>query len=165
METLRRDNKHNVTLWEKVLYVIFATNIIFLISGYLLYVFYFKDSTNVLLMLLGANFFIIAISLTWWVIPRKPKIIQFVGDPDSIFLGRPLTEEYEQEEKLTFTKPMVKKSISSGSEANKNTISKKCAYCNQTDFLPYICNYCRKPFCSKHRLPERHECKELHMKT
>ena len=164
MRTLRRDNKHTMTLWEKILYTIFAAYIIVLIISYLIYLLYF-NTENILLILLGADFFIITLVLTWWIIPRKPRIIQFVGDPDSIFLGRPLSDEDESEEKLIFTKSSPKKTLSTSPQTTKHIPANKCAYCNQIDFLPYVCTYCRKPFCSKHRLPERHNCEQLHTKT
>jgi hypothetical protein len=38
----------------------------------------------------------------------------------------------------------------------------KCDYCKKSlEGLPYKCRYCRKDYCSKHRLPENHNCKEL----
>lgn len=37
-----------------------------------------------------------------------------------------------------------------------------CFYCGkELEYLPYICRYCGKSFCSEHRLPERHECEGL----
>ena len=164
MKSIRRENKHAMTLWEKTLYAIFAANIAIIIIAYLIYFYYFKTE-SLLLMLLGADFFIGALALTWWVVPRKPRIIQFAGDPDSIFLGRPLVDDNEPQEKLTYTKQTIKKISSTNVQTNKTASSNKCAYCNQIDFLPYVCNYCRKSFCSKHRLPERHNCEELHTKT
>lgn len=39
-------------------------------------------------------------------------------------------------------------------------MTKKCDYCGKdVDILiPYLCSKCGKTFCSKHRLPEKHEC-------
>ncbi|MBD3351198.1 MAG: rhomboid family intramembrane serine protease [Candidatus Lokiarchaeota archaeon] len=35
----------------------------------------------------------------------------------------------------------------------------KCNYCGEPiNYLPFKCNYCRKYYCKKHRLPENHEC-------
>lgn len=37
-----------------------------------------------------------------------------------------------------------------------------CHYCNEKlDSLPFTCKRCGKQFCSKHRLPENHECTHL----
>lgn len=37
-------------------------------------------------------------------------------------------------------------------------IGKNCQYCNQLDFLPFICEFCEKTFCSQHRTIEQHQC-------
>lgn len=37
-------------------------------------------------------------------------------------------------------------------------IGKNCQYCNQLDFLPFICEFCKKTFCSQHRTIEQHQC-------
>lgn len=37
----------------------------------------------------------------------------------------------------------------------------KCEYCSAEESLPFNCVYCRKYFCSDHRLPESHQCSEL----
>lgn len=34
----------------------------------------------------------------------------------------------------------------------------KCEYCGVDIELPFQCNYCGKPLCEKHRLPENHDC-------
>ncbi|KXB01163.1 hypothetical protein AKJ41_02490 [candidate division MSBL1 archaeon SCGC-AAA259O05] len=36
-----------------------------------------------------------------------------------------------------------------------------CDYCGKEISLPYTCEYCGGSFCSKHRLPEKHECEGL----
>ncbi|KXA93483.1 hypothetical protein AKJ66_01950 [candidate division MSBL1 archaeon SCGC-AAA259E22] len=36
-----------------------------------------------------------------------------------------------------------------------------CDYCGKEISLPYTCGYCGSSFCSKHRLPEKHECEGL----
>ncbi|MFC6992715.1 AN1-type zinc finger domain-containing protein [Haladaptatus sp. GCM10025707] len=33
-----------------------------------------------------------------------------------------------------------------------------CEYCTDDDDMPYRCKYCEGTFCSKHRLPENHQC-------
>ena len=38
---------------------------------------------------------------------------------------------------------------------------RKCATCNAELTIPHICNYCRKPFCDEHRLPENHQCPDI----
>lgn len=35
-----------------------------------------------------------------------------------------------------------------------------CAFCNELDFLPFICDGCGSSFCQNHRKPELHECKK-----
>ena len=41
----------------------------------------------------------------------------------------------------------------------KNKNSNKCAYCGESfDHLPFYCRRCDKYFCTKHRLPENHNC-------
>lgn len=36
---------------------------------------------------------------------------------------------------------------------------KKCSYCNQElETIPFYCHFCGKYFCSRHRLPENHQC-------
>jgi len=37
----------------------------------------------------------------------------------------------------------------------------KCAHCDRTVDMPFVCSYCEKPFCADHRLPESHSCTEL----
>jgi len=34
----------------------------------------------------------------------------------------------------------------------------KCSYCEEDELLPFQCPFCHGNFCSKHRLPENHEC-------
>ncbi|MBD3350581.1 MAG: rhomboid family intramembrane serine protease, partial [Candidatus Lokiarchaeota archaeon] len=35
----------------------------------------------------------------------------------------------------------------------------KCSFCDiDIDYLPFKCRYCGEQFCTKHRLPENHEC-------
>ena len=36
-----------------------------------------------------------------------------------------------------------------------------CAYCGEMQDMPFECNYCKDPFCAKHRLPEEHRCVKL----
>lgn len=38
-------------------------------------------------------------------------------------------------------------------------LGKNCQYCNQLDFLPFVCEFCNKTFCSNHRTIEQHNCK------
>ncbi|MHA1124507.1 MAG: AN1-type zinc finger domain-containing protein [Candidatus Heimdallarchaeota archaeon] len=35
--------------------------------------------------------------------------------------------------------------------------------CETKEALPFKCNYCQKLFCTKHRLPENHNCEKLHL--
>lgn len=36
---------------------------------------------------------------------------------------------------------------------------KECSYCNrEIETIPFHCRYCEKTFCSRHRLPENHDC-------
>ncbi|CAK9438492.1 uncharacterized protein LODBEIA_P27160 [Lodderomyces beijingensis] len=37
-------------------------------------------------------------------------------------------------------------------------IGRNCSYCNQLDFLPFTCEFCKKTFCSQHRTLEQHKC-------
>lgn len=37
-------------------------------------------------------------------------------------------------------------------------LGKNCFYCDQLDFLPFTCQYCRKVFCSNHRTEDSHKC-------
>ncbi|RCK55912.1 CDC48-associated ubiquitin-like/zinc finger protein 1 [Candida viswanathii] len=37
-------------------------------------------------------------------------------------------------------------------------LGKNCQYCNQLDFLPFVCEFCNKTFCSNHRTIEQHNC-------
>lgn len=39
----------------------------------------------------------------------------------------------------------------------------KCSYCGKEEVLPFKCPYCGEYFCSEHRLPEHHECLNLHL--
>lgn len=38
---------------------------------------------------------------------------------------------------------------------------KKCDYCGKNVSMPYTCKRCNGDFCSKHRLPENHDCPGL----
>lgn len=37
----------------------------------------------------------------------------------------------------------------------------ECHYCENLEPFMFKCKFCKKSFCSEHRLPENHECKEL----
>jgi Zn-dependent protease len=37
----------------------------------------------------------------------------------------------------------------------------QCAKCKKEVYMPFICNYCQQSFCSDHRLPENHGCKNI----
>lgn len=37
----------------------------------------------------------------------------------------------------------------------------KCTYCGSEVDFPFICHYCRQPFCVNHRLPEAHGCMNI----
>ncbi|NHJ84937.1 MAG: hypothetical protein FK734_05715 [Asgard group archaeon] len=41
----------------------------------------------------------------------------------------------------------------------------KCDYpgCENREALPFTCSYCKKNFCREHRLPENHNCENLHL--
>lgn len=41
----------------------------------------------------------------------------------------------------------------------------KCDFpeCETKEALPFKCSYCQKLFCTKHRLPENHNCEKLHL--
>lgn len=41
----------------------------------------------------------------------------------------------------------------------------KCDYCGDDVYLPFRCSYCGGYFCSKHRLPEFHDCTGLHRRA
>ncbi|MHA1651875.1 MAG: AN1-type zinc finger domain-containing protein, partial [Candidatus Helarchaeota archaeon] len=38
----------------------------------------------------------------------------------------------------------------------------KCTKCGKEVYMPFICNYCGNAFCADHRLPENHNCKNIH---
>lgn len=37
----------------------------------------------------------------------------------------------------------------------------RCHVCNKEDEFSYTCNYCGETFCSRHRLPENHDCQNF----
>jgi Zn-dependent protease len=37
----------------------------------------------------------------------------------------------------------------------------KCQQCGREEVLPFQCSFCKKFFCSEHRLPENHNCPEI----
>lgn len=41
-------------------------------------------------------------------------------------------------------------------------IGKNCSYCNQLDFLPFVCEFCKETFCSQHRKIDQHDCINKH---
>ena len=41
----------------------------------------------------------------------------------------------------------------------------KCDYCGKEVDLPFQCSFCRFYFCTKHRLPETHDCPNLPTRT
>ncbi len=43
----------------------------------------------------------------------------------------------------------------------KFLLSGKCSFCNEQVQMPFQCSYCSLAFCSKHRIPENHECARL----
>ncbi|MDD1687096.1 AN1-type zinc finger protein [Methanoregula sp.] len=36
-----------------------------------------------------------------------------------------------------------------------------CAVCGERVYLPFFCEYCRRYYCDRHRLPFDHECKNI----
>ena len=36
-----------------------------------------------------------------------------------------------------------------------------CKKCGKELYMPFVCSYCGESFCSAHRLPETHDCKDL----
>ncbi|NVM53897.1 MAG: hypothetical protein HWN66_09360 [Candidatus Helarchaeota archaeon] len=38
----------------------------------------------------------------------------------------------------------------------------RCVKCRKEIYMPFICTYCSEAFCSDHRLPENHNCKNIH---
>ncbi len=38
----------------------------------------------------------------------------------------------------------------------------KCSKCGIEVYMPFVCNYCGESFCANHRLPENHNCKNIH---
>ncbi|MHA1368753.1 MAG: AN1-type zinc finger domain-containing protein [Promethearchaeota archaeon] len=40
----------------------------------------------------------------------------------------------------------------------------KCDYCGKDIYLEFRCSRCNGRFCTKHRLPELHECKNIHLR-
>ncbi|MCX8182975.1 MAG: hypothetical protein N3F08_00940 [Crenarchaeota archaeon] len=39
----------------------------------------------------------------------------------------------------------------------------KCEVCGSELVLPFVCSYCKGTFCSRHGLPETHDCQMLHL--
>jgi len=37
----------------------------------------------------------------------------------------------------------------------------RCEFCGAEVDFPFICSYCRRPYCVSHRLPEAHECPNI----
>jgi len=37
----------------------------------------------------------------------------------------------------------------------------KCEKCGKELYMPFVCSYCNQSFCSEHRIPESHNCKDL----
>ena len=37
----------------------------------------------------------------------------------------------------------------------------KCQKCGKELYMPFVCSYCNQSFCSEHRIPESHDCKDL----
>ncbi len=46
------------------------------------------------------------------------------------------------------------------SEGDKNGVT-KCSKCGKEVYMPFVCNYCGQAFCTDHRLPENHGCKNI----
>lgn len=44
-------------------------------------------------------------------------------------------------------------------ESSMMDIGKNCFKCNQLDFLPFVCEYCKLVYCEAHRKPHQHQCK------
>ncbi|RLV94360.1 CDC48-associated ubiquitin-like/zinc finger protein 1 [Spathaspora sp. JA1] len=42
-------------------------------------------------------------------------------------------------------------------------IGKNCQYCNQLDFLPFVCEFCKQTYCSNHRKIDQHNCINKHL--
>ncbi|MEM3646893.1 MAG: AN1-type zinc finger domain-containing protein [Thermofilum sp.] len=39
----------------------------------------------------------------------------------------------------------------------------RCEACGSEVSLPFVCSYCKGTFCSRHRLPEAHDCRMMHL--
>lgn len=37
-------------------------------------------------------------------------------------------------------------------------LGKHCKICNQKDFLPFTCDYCKYPHCLEHQTVKSHDC-------
>ncbi len=50
-----------------------------------------------------------------------------------------------------------------GNKIPSTTQSKSsgCFICGKQELMPFQCHYCKKTFCSRHRLPENHDCKVM----
>jgi len=67
--------------------------------------------------------------------------------------------------KLRFSRPdssSFQPEIIRPSGRAKNTIIEgKCHFCKDLAIMGFTCSYCKKYFCSEHRLPEKHDCERM----
>jgi len=56
----------------------------------------------------------------------------------------------------------IKKVLSSIiAKEEKSPVHADCAFCGRHVYLPYHCQYCNQYYCSEHRLPFNHDCRNI----
>ncbi|OLS18957.1 MAG: hypothetical protein HeimC3_47730 [Candidatus Heimdallarchaeota archaeon LC_3] len=141
---------------EKYLFFILITYIILTSLIFLA----FRDPEFFFLynLLIGILIFTFSLYFAYFLIPRKPKVIYFYGDSRS-------NEEYYSEKRLRTEIDLRSLDKEENNIEKIKSVKTKfapgCSICHKRELLPYVCKYCRRSFCSEHRLPEKHSCDGL----
>ncbi|MHA1982865.1 MAG: AN1-type zinc finger domain-containing protein [Candidatus Hodarchaeales archaeon] len=107
-------------------------------------------------LLLGINILLLSTYFSFLIIPRKPRVIHLYGDSST-------NSEYHSDEQFVPEINLRKfdREATKGRQPKKTNISNACFFCQKKEMLPYVCKYCMNSYCTDHRLPEKHNCKDL----
>ena len=136
---------------EKTLYFVLGTFILALLLSFLLV----DSEYGTALVLFGGSLLLACIAVSIILIPSRPIILRQHDE---------IRHDYEEElrlsaERIDFRPTEIQSRYGVGSRPK--TQSKKCASCGTVELLPYVCKFCSLPYCTQHRLPERHDCRGL----
>ncbi|MHA1989419.1 MAG: AN1-type zinc finger domain-containing protein [Candidatus Hodarchaeales archaeon] len=135
--------------------IVFSLIILYVIVSSVIFI-TIRDNFFLFNLLVGINILLLSIYFSFLIIPRKTKVIHLYGDSrrnsdyysDEQYVPEINLRKYDQED-------------TKSKQSKKSSISKACFFCQKREMLPYVCKYCMNSYCTDHRLPEKHNCKDL----